>query len=66
MGKSASTGAAIKPKAPEPPAVGELSAVNQERLRRKAALNRLWGIGWEGDLESMRLGDPDQRPNDRR
>lgn len=26
--------------------------------RRKQAIDTLWGIGWEGDLEEMRLGHP--------
>ena len=26
--------------------------------RRRRALQNLWGIGWEGDLEERRLGHP--------
>lgn len=26
--------------------------------RRAKALQNLWGIGWDGDLEEMRLGHP--------
>lgn len=34
-----------------------LKAIVLERRQRKA-LDNLWGIGWEGDLEDMRLGYP--------
>ncbi|MBL0372076.1 type II toxin-antitoxin system VapB family antitoxin [Rhizobium sp. KVB221] len=34
-----------------------LKAMVLQRRRRKA-LDELWGIGWEGDLEEMRLGFP--------
>ena len=26
--------------------------------RRSRALQSLWGVGWDGDLEEMRLGHP--------
>lgn len=26
--------------------------------RRRQAIKNLWGVGWEGDLEDMRLGHP--------
>ena len=26
--------------------------------RRRQAMKNLWGIGWEGDLDDMRLGHP--------
>lgn len=34
-----------------------LKAIVAERRRRKA-LDDMWGLGWEGDLEEMRLGYP--------
>ncbi|MGV3549992.1 type II toxin-antitoxin system VapB family antitoxin [Rhizobium sp.] len=30
--------------------------------RRKRAIENLWGIGWEGDLEEMRLEHPVGKP----
>lgn len=29
--------------------------------RRRRALEDLRGLGWEGDLDAMRLGEPDHR-----
>lgn len=34
-----------------------LRTIVRQRKQRKA-LDELWGIGWEGDLEEMRLGFP--------
>jgi Arc/MetJ family transcription regulator len=34
-----------------------LKAMVLQRKQRRA-LDELWGIGWEGDLEEMRLGFP--------
>lgn len=34
-----------------------LKAIVRQRKQRRA-LDELWGIGWEGDLEEMRLGFP--------
>lgn len=32
-----------------------------QEYRRRRALEDLRGLGWEGDLDAMRLGEPDHR-----
>lgn len=32
-----------------------------QQHRRRRALEDLRGLGWEGDLDAMRLGEPDHR-----
>ncbi len=32
-----------------------------EDHRRRRALEELRGLGWDGDLDAMRLGEPDHR-----
>ncbi len=58
--------AATKKKATTPHSgqVPETGSREPDEIRalRKAALDRLWKIGWDADLDAIRLGDGDHSP----